>query len=269
MRGDKVRRRQSTETLCCFTPRRPLCVCAAHVVCLFTEWLDLTGRNVDSLPFLLRLLLCLPLWFFSIHVSLFFISLSSPYLPLCLCVFFFGPPTQNSRFNSEGFLVNHTWNLPRVWTLFPRQRVLPRSQRAARETVTLIIPVIGFSSAEAVIYMRWHSVQTCRPSQPFSGKQLTAPLSPLPPSCTLFFSGFTTPSLSSSGYCLHTNTEDLLPKEWGAYKEVKLLVFLSVASDCLLVNWLLFLVVDIQRRVWREADMAKGLTLLLYDCRGW
>lgn len=75
MRGDKVRRRQSTETLCCFTPRRPLCVCAANVVCLFTEWLDLAGRNVDSFPFLVRLLLFASL-IFSIHVSLVFISLS-------------------------------------------------------------------------------------------------------------------------------------------------------------------------------------------------
>lgn len=160
-------------------------------------------------------------------VSLLHLS-SSLYLPLCLCVFFFGPPTQNSRFNSEGcffFLVNHTWNLPPRLNALPRRRVPPRSLRATRERATLIIPDIGFSNAEAVIYMRWHSVQTCRPSQPFSGKQLTAPLSPLPPSCTLFFSRYTTPSLSSSGYCLRTNREDLLPKEWGLCKEVKLLVY--------------------------------------------
>lgn len=84
MRGDKVRRRQSTETLCCFTPPHPLCVLTANVVCLFTKWLDLAGRNVHSFPFLRRLLLCLSLWFFSIHVSLFFISLS---LSICPSVY--------------------------------------------------------------------------------------------------------------------------------------------------------------------------------------
>lgn len=88
MRGDKVRRRQSTETLCCFTPAHPLCVCAANVVCLFTECLDLAGRNVHLFPFLLRLLLLLPLWF-PPSMCLFFAS--SPFLflsaPLSMCLF--------------------------------------------------------------------------------------------------------------------------------------------------------------------------------------
>lgn len=49
-----------------------------------------------------------------------------------------------------------------------------------QERVILIIWIIGFSDSQAVIYMRWHSVQTCRPLQPFfSGKQLTVLLFPL------------------------------------------------------------------------------------------
>lgn len=187
MRGDKVRRRQSTETLCCFTPTHPLCVCAANVVCLFTEWLDLAGRNVHSFPFLLRLLMCLSLWFFSIHVSLFFISLSLPICPSVYVSFFsLVLPLETPDLTLKVFWLITLGIFPLRLNALPQQRALPRSLRAAQERVTLIIPVIGFSNAEAVIYMRWHSVQTCRPSQPFSGKQLTAPLSRLPPSRTLF-----------------------------------------------------------------------------------
>lgn len=54
-------------------------------------------------------------------------------LPLRRFVFFFGPPTHNSRFNS-GFLVNHTWNLHRRLNVLPRRRVLPRSACAAQES---------------------------------------------------------------------------------------------------------------------------------------
>lgn len=244
MRGDKVRRRQSTETLCCFTPPHPLCVCAANVVCLPSGLTSLGGMFTRFLFFCVSF--CVRLSDF-LHPCVFLLHLSfcpSVYVSFSLVLPLRTPDLTLEVFLCFFFLVNHTWNLPCVWTLFPWRRVVPRSLRVMQERVTLIIPVIGFSNAEAVIYMRWHSVQTCRPSQPFfSGKQLTALLSPLPLSCTLFFSRYTTPSLSSSGYCLHTNREDLLPEEWRECKEVKLLVwFFSVASDYLLVNWLLFLV---------------------------
>lgn len=188
--------------------------------------------------------MCLSLWYISLF---FFFSL---YLPLCLCVFSFGPPTQDSRFNSEGFLVNHTWNLPLSLNALPRQRVLPRSVRAVQERVPLIIPVIGFSNAEAVIYMRWHSVQTCRPLQPFSGKQLTAPLSRLPPSHTLFFSLATPLPLSLFLWLLssHKQRRFTAKRVRGVQGGVAIGVF-SVASDYLLVNWQLFFVVDIQKGV--------------------
>ena len=66
----------------------------------------------------------------------------------------------------------------------------------------------------------------------FSRKQLTALLSLLYPSLSL---RYTTPSLASSGYCPHTNRENLLPKECGVCTNVKLLVFFfPVASDYLL-----------------------------------
>lgn len=51
MRGDKVRRRQSTETLCCFTPPHPLCVCAANVVCLPSGLTSLGGMFTRFLFF--------------------------------------------------------------------------------------------------------------------------------------------------------------------------------------------------------------------------
>lgn len=55
---------------------------------------------------------------------------------------------------------------------------------AKQERVILIIWFIGFSDSQAVIYMRWHSVQTCRPLQPFFWKTInSAALS----SASLFF----------------------------------------------------------------------------------
>lgn len=56
---------------------------------------------------------------FSFQIS-FGVLWFSPSMPLCLCLFFFGPPTQNTEdlFFWFGFffLVNHTWILSRLWT---------------------------------------------------------------------------------------------------------------------------------------------------------
>lgn len=143
MRGDKVRRRQSTETLCCFTQPHPFVSALANCVCLFTEWLDLAEKNV--------------------HLFLVFVSLAaSDFLHPCVSlllsfsihllyvkVSFFGPPTHNSRV----FWLITLGIFPCLNTL-PLRRVFLDPRRAAQETVTLIMPVIGFTDAGAVIYMR-------------------------------------------------------------------------------------------------------------------
>lgn len=59
MRGDKVRRRQSTETLCCFTPPHPLRVCAANVVCLLSGLTSLGGMFTRFLFFRVSFCVCL------------------------------------------------------------------------------------------------------------------------------------------------------------------------------------------------------------------
>lgn len=135
MWGDKVRRRQSTEALCCFTPPSPplSSVRASIVVCLFTEWLDLTRRNVHLFPLLLRLLLqsvLLPL-LFSIHVSP-LSSISLPVcLPLCLCVFFsLVLPLRTPDLTLEAFRLITLGIFLAFWTLLPRSA--PRLQERLR-----------------------------------------------------------------------------------------------------------------------------------------
>lgn len=121
--------------------------------------------------------------------------LSFTFIPLSVCPSLVLPlinPDLTLKVFCFFFPVNHTWSLPHVWALLFLGSA--PSSMCVQERVALIIPSYWLlQHAGAVIYMRWHSVQTHRPSQPFSGKQLTAPLSALLP-CTLLFS----PQRSSS-----------------------------------------------------------------------
>lgn len=138
------------------------------------------------------------------------------YLPLCLCLFF----SLVLPLKTQDLTLKIFWLItPGIFSVFERSflgSVLLLSG-VMQERVTLIILVIGFA---AVIYMRWHSVQTCRPSQPFfRGENNYRYCSP---HCLSLFLCYTTPSLASSGYCLHTNRDDSLLKEWDLCMEVKL-----------------------------------------------
>lgn len=128
-------------------------------------------------------------------------------------------------------LVNHAWNLPHVWTLLLLSSELFLDLRGR---VPLIIPVIGFSSTGAVIYMRWHSVQMHRPLQPFSGKQLTVLLSPLPLSLYLLFS-HTAPLPLPLAIVFAQTGKIYCQKNEGCVKCEK--QNCSVASDYLLVRY--------------------------------
>lgn len=152
--GDKVRRRQSTDTLLLYTASALERVCL--FVCSLSGLTSLRGAFspcvclADCHPCvspLLSLALC-PFWRYYF--------LWSSHSHSCFLFFFF--------FYWKG--ANHTWSLPAFehpyshpcWFL-----------RVTRGWVTLIIPVIGFSCRATLIYMRWHSVQTRRPSQLFLG----------------------------------------------------------------------------------------------------
>lgn len=271
MRGDKVRRRQSTETLCCFTPPHPLCVCAANVVCLFTEWLDLAGRNVHSFPFLPRLLTCLSLWFF-LHprVSLLHLSLC----PFCLsmCLLLLVHPLKNSRFNSEEVF----W-LITLGIFPPSPFAFERSSSAARSSS---ISACGAGESHANYPGYWllqrrgcdlHEVTFSSNVQTFatffwktinSGCFLVC----FPPR-TLFFSTLHH-SLSLFLWLLSSHKHRrFTAKRVRAVQGGETVGVFSVASGYLLVNWQLFFVVDIQRGV--KLALAKVYTLLLQDCSWW
>lgn len=157
MRGDKVRRRQSTETLCCFTPPHPLCVCAANAVCLPSGLTSLGGMFTRFRFF--RVSFCVRLSDF-LHPCVSLLHLSFSICPSAYVSFSLVLPLKTPDLTLKVFFF---WLITLgIFPAFERSflcvRVIPRSLSVMQERVTLIILVIGFSNAEAVIYMRWHSV---------------------------------------------------------------------------------------------------------------
>lgn len=121
-------RQRRWDTLLFYTASPPLCVCCER--CWFVyrvAWPRWEESSPVSLSFVSDFL-PYPCVFF----LLFFLLFLSPSLsaPLSVSRFLFGPPTQNSRFNSGGSLWLITLGiLPSVWTLPPLQRALPRQSR--------------------------------------------------------------------------------------------------------------------------------------------
>lgn len=112
------------------------------------------------------------------------------------------------------FLVNHTWILLRLWTRLPLLHQAGESHPNYLNYWLLWLPgcdlhEVTFSSNMQTFatFFFWKTINSAALS--------SAPL----------FLRYTTPSLTSSGYCLLTNRENLQPKEWGMCAEVKLLLF--------------------------------------------
>lgn len=77
-----------------------MCAAAANAVCLPSGLTSLEGMFARFL-FFCALLPCVCFSDFPPSMCLSPLHLPFFVLPLCLCVSFFGPPTQNTRFNSE------------------------------------------------------------------------------------------------------------------------------------------------------------------------
>lgn len=105
-----------------------------------------------------------------------------------MCLFLFGPPTQNSRFNSGSFSVNHTWNFPRFLNASSSANtfLLDLLLGCRRDCALIIPPVIGFPKHRSCdLHEVTFSSNTQTFATFFSGKQLTVPLSLLPLSLSL------------------------------------------------------------------------------------
>lgn len=190
MWGDKVRRRQSTEALCCFTPPSPpLSSCARLYHCLFVyrvAWPHSEECSLVSFASASPSAICVaPSALLHPCVSPIFHLSPCLSAPLPMCLFLFGPPTQNSRFNSGGFSVNHTWNLPRFLNASSSANalLLDLLLGCRRDCALIIPPVIGFPKHRSCdLHEVTFSSNTQTFATFFSGKQLTVLLSLLPPS---------------------------------------------------------------------------------------
>lgn len=156
MRGDKVRRRQSTETLCCFTPPHPLCVCAANAVCLPCGLTSLGGMFTRFRFFCVSFCVCLCDF---LHPCVSLLRLSFSVCPSAYVSFSLVLPLKTPDLTLKDFFFFVLFLItlgifPAFERSFLCMRVIPRSLSVMQERVTLIILVIGFSNAEAVIYMR-------------------------------------------------------------------------------------------------------------------
>lgn len=184
-------------------------------------------------------------------VSLLHLS-SSLYLPLCLCVFFFGPPTRNSRFNSEGFFFFFWLITLGIFPAFERSSLAARSSSISAcdageshanypgywllQSRGCDLHEVTFSSnVQTFATFFWKTIN----SSAFSSTSLLYPL---------FLSLHH--SLSLFLWLLSSHKQGrFTAKRVRAVQGGEIVGVFSVASDYLLVNWLLFFVVDIQRGV--------------------
>lgn len=176
-------------------------------------------------------------------------------------------PLKTPDLTLRGFLVNHTWNLPRRLNALSSAVACSSSISACgagesranypgywllQRTDCDLHEVTFSSNVQTFATFFWKTIN----SPAFSSASLPYPLSlarlPLPHSLPLAI--------------VFTQTEKIYcQKSEGCARRWNCWCVFSAASDYLLVNWLLFFAVE----VWSEADMEKVLTLLLQDCSCW
>lgn len=154
-----------------------MCVLLTLLVCLPRGLTSLRGMFTRFLYFCVSFCVCL--WFsflLCIYLSFSILALSvyeSFFFTLSLSLSLWSSHSKTPDLTLEVLLVNHTWSLPRVWTLFLGMHALPRSDSFANDPWLLAAPA-------QELWFTWGDIQF-KTTQTFatflSWKQLTVAVS--------------------------------------------------------------------------------------------